>query len=58
MRAIKFVTEAPDQEETNGYQVNLRNDHWLKLGLVDDSRTPAPKPTTGVDVEAKPKPKA
>ena len=44
VRALKFVTEAPDQEETNGYQVNLRNDHWLRLGLVDDSRQPQPPP--------------
>ena len=44
MRAVRFVTEAPDQEETNGYQVNLRNDHWLRLGLVDDSRTVIPPP--------------
>ena len=41
MKAIKFVTETPNQEETDGYNVNLRNDHWLKLGLVDDSRTRA-----------------
>ena len=51
MRAIKFVTEAPDQEETNGYQVNLRNDHWWRLGLVDDSRQTPPPPLGG----AKPK---
>jgi len=42
VRALKFVAEAPNQEETNGYQVNLRNDHWLRLGLVDDSRQPQP----------------
>jgi protein NrfC len=42
MRAIKFVAEAPDQKETEGYEVNLRNDHWLKLGLVDDSRVTPP----------------
>ena len=57
MRAIKFVSEAPNQEETNGYQVNLRNVHWLRLGLVDDSRTAAPAPTTGMDVQQS-KPKA
>jgi protein NrfC len=44
VRALKLVTEAPDQEETNGYQVNLRNVHWLRLGLVDDSRTVIPAP--------------
>ena len=42
MKAIKFVTETPDQEETDGYNVNLRNEHWLKLGLVDDSRVQIP----------------
>jgi len=36
-KALKFVTEMPDQEETNGYDVNLRNDHWLNLGLVENS---------------------
>jgi len=44
VRALKLVTDAPDQEETNGYQVNLRNDHWLRLGLVDDSQQPRPQP--------------
>ena len=42
VRALKLVKEAPDQEETNGYQVNLRNDNWKRLGLVDDSRDPQP----------------
>jgi protein NrfC len=42
MKAIKFVAVTPDQEETDGYDVNLRNEHWLKLGLVDDSRTVVP----------------
>jgi protein NrfC len=37
MKAIKFVAETPNQEETEGYNVNLRNDHWLNLGLVDNS---------------------
>jgi protein NrfC len=37
MMAIKFVTQTPDQEETDGYNVNLRNDHWLNLGLVESS---------------------
>jgi protein NrfC len=37
MMAIKFVAEMPDQEETDGYDVNLRNDHWYNLGLVDKS---------------------
>ena len=42
MKAIKFVAETPNQEETDGYNVNLRNEHWLKLGLVDDSRMAPP----------------
>jgi protein NrfC len=55
MKAIKFTATTPDQTGTEGYDVNLRNDHWLNLGLVDDStivppvmaaqaRQPAPKP--------------
>ncbi len=35
MKAINIVAEAPGQQETEGYDVNLRNDHWLNLGLVD-----------------------
>jgi protein NrfC len=42
MKAIKFVAETPNQEETDGYDINLRNEHWLKLGLVDDSRVTPP----------------
>jgi protein NrfC len=42
MMAIRFVAEMPDQKETEGYDVNLRNDHWLNLGLVDNS-TVVPK---------------
>jgi len=60
VRALKFVAEAPNQEETNGYQVNLRNDNWLRLGLVDDSRQPTPPALPRVDLgfgpPAKPKP--
>jgi len=56
MKAIKFVDVTPDQTETEGYDVNLRNDHWLNLGLVENStiipplmaaqaaKKPAPKP--------------
>jgi protein NrfC len=58
MKAIKFVAQMPDQTETEGYDVNLRNEHWLKLGLVDDSRTVVPG--TGGAPKAKmaaPKPK-
>ena len=42
MKAIKFVTTTPDQKETEGYDVNLRNEHWLNLGLVDDSTVVPP----------------
>ena len=42
MMAIKFVAVMPEQKETEGYDVNLRNDHWLNLGLVDNS-TVVPK---------------
>jgi len=42
MKAIKFVTQTPDQTETDGYDVNLRNDHWLNLGLVDNSTVVPP----------------
>ena len=42
MKAIKFVAELPDQTVTDGYDVNLRNQYWLALGLVDDSRTVPP----------------
>lgn len=42
MKAIKCVPETPNQSETGGYEVNLRNDHWLNLGLVDDSRVVPP----------------
>ena len=54
MKAIKFVAETPNQEETDGYDVNLRNDHWLKLGLVDDSRTQVPGGMGGGAPKAKP----
>ena len=37
MMAIKFVAEMPNQAETEGYDINLRNDHWYNLGLVDNS---------------------
>ena len=42
MKAIKFVAETPNQEETEGYDITLRNEHWLRLGLVDDSRVVPP----------------
>ncbi len=42
MKAIKFVTKTPDQKETEGYDVNLRNVHWINLGLVDSSTVVPP----------------
>ena len=42
MQAIKFVEAVPNQKETEGYDVNLRNDHWLNLGLVDNSTVVPP----------------
>jgi protein NrfC len=42
MKAIKLVHETPNQEETEGYNINLRNDNFLNLGLVDDSRIVPP----------------
>ena len=54
MKAIKFVAVTPNQEETDGYNVNLRNEHWLKLGLVDDSRTQVPGGMGGGAPKAKP----
>jgi hypothetical protein len=58
MMAIKFVAETPDQEETDGYNVNLRNEHWLNLGLVDDSRIIPPKYKNMPRMFGPPKPKA
>jgi len=62
MKAIKFVAAIPNQQETEGYDVNLRNDYWLNLGLVDNSLVIPPayaeraaKPPM---FKAKPKPKA
>jgi hypothetical protein len=33
---LKLVALTPDQKETDGYDVNLRNEHWLNLGLVEN----------------------
>jgi len=58
MKAIKFVAETPDQQETEGYDVNLRNVHWQNLGLVDSSEVIPPAfaeknaPGQGAAVEA------
>jgi protein NrfC len=42
MKAIKFETKTPNQKETEGYDVNLRNVHWVNLGLVDSSLVEPP----------------
>ncbi len=58
MKAIKFVAVTPNQEETDGYDINLRNEHWLKLGLVDDSRVIPPGMGGMGGAKPKPKPEA
>jgi protein NrfC len=62
MKAIKFVSVTPDQKETEGYDVNLRNDHWLNLGLVDSATVVPPsmknRPPMGPPPKMKPKPEA
>jgi len=35
-KALKFVTETPDQTDFKGYNVKLRNEHWFKLGFIDE----------------------
>jgi protein NrfC len=35
-KALKFVTETPDQTDFKGYSVKLRNEHWFKLGFIDE----------------------
>jgi len=58
MKAIKFVAEAPNQEETHGYDINLRNDNWLNLGLVDNSTVIPPRMAAQArQSNAAPKPK-
>ena len=56
MQAIKFVEAVPNQRETEGYDVNLRNDYWLNLGLVDNS-TIVP-PLMARQAETTPRPKS
>jgi protein NrfC len=58
MKAIKFVTTIPDQKETEGYDVNLRNEHWLNLGLVDSSTIEPPMIKNRKPFGPPPKPKA
>jgi len=61
-KALKFVKAMPDQKETEGYDVNLRNDYWYNLGLVENATHVPPaynvsesKPKAS---RSKPKPKA
>ncbi|MEJ2111082.1 MAG: 4Fe-4S dicluster domain-containing protein [Acidobacteriota bacterium] len=42
MKALKLATKTPNQKETEGYDINLRNVHWLNLGLVDSSTVEPP----------------
>jgi protein NrfC len=62
-KAITFVKTLPNQKETEGYDVNLRNDYWYNLGLVDNATEVPPayqrsarKPNAAF--KPKPKPKA
>jgi protein NrfC len=36
-KALSFVKAMPNQKETDGYDVNLRNNHWYNLGLVENA---------------------
>jgi protein NrfC len=64
-KALRFVKAMPDQQETEGYDVNLRNDYWYNLGLVENStdvppayqRSATPSRKQGA-FKPKPKPKA
>ena len=38
MKAIKFVKEVPDQEDTKGYVVNLRTENWANLVAAGDQQ--------------------
>jgi pyruvoyl-dependent arginine decarboxylase (PvlArgDC) len=58
MKAIKFVTTTPDQKETEGYDVNLRNEHWLNLGLVENSTIVPPMMKNMPKMQPKPKAKS
>ena len=62
MKAIKFVSAIPNQKETEGYDVNLRNDFWYNLGLVENSTHIPPAMASSQRkpgaFKPKPKPKA
>jgi protein NrfC len=40
-KALKFVSETPDQTDFKGYNVKLRNEHWFKLGFQDEDNPQA-----------------
>ncbi|MEJ2246090.1 MAG: hypothetical protein P8Y80_08470, partial [Acidobacteriota bacterium] len=59
MQALKVVHKTPDQKETEGYSVNLRNENYINLGLVDDSRIIPPiMQDSQPRIPGKPNPKA
>jgi protein NrfC len=35
-KALKFTDKTPEQAESKGYNVKLRNEHWFKLGFADE----------------------
>lgn len=53
MKALRFVAKTPDQKETEGYDVNLRNMHWLNLGLVENSTVIPPIMAQRANMEPK-----
>jgi len=57
MKAIRFVSTTPDQTETDGYDVNLRNEHWLNLGLVESSTIIPPAMASQKPITFEPEPK-
>jgi protein NrfC len=59
-KAIRFVKATPNQQETEGYDVNLRNDYWYNLGLVENSTQipPASRSQKQPAFKPKQKPKA
>jgi len=53
-----YWNEKGDQKETEGYDVNLRNEHWLNLGLVENSTIVPPMYKNKPSFKVPPKPKA
>ena len=58
MMALKFVKETPDQVETDGYDVNLRNQNWVNLGVVDSMEIVPPMYATATAQPPQAKPAA